>query len=214
MFAPLPRDRHVRRWAQLFAGLVLFGVGLALMFLADLGLPPWDVLHEGLSDKSGIAVGTVISLVGAVMVIVMIVLREPLGVGTLLNVVVIGLVVNVMLDIFDEPSTMWIRVVCLVAGPLVVGIAGGLYLGVEMGAGPRDGTMTALGRRGVRISLARFAIEAVAFVAGVLLGGTVGFGTVWFLVAIGPSTEWSMKRLTLTASPLPNGESVGPDPIG
>jgi uncharacterized membrane protein YczE len=128
-------------------------------------------------------------------------LREPLGIGTLLNVLIIGVTVDVVLALFDDPSAMWIRVLCLIAGPIVVGIAGGLYLGVDMGAGPRDGTMTALGRRGVRISVARFGVEAVAFVVGILLGGTVGAGTIWFLLAIGPATEFWLNRLKVSASP-------------
>ncbi|MCP3936491.1 MAG: hypothetical protein GY708_14080 [Actinomycetia bacterium] len=197
MFAPLPVDRHLRRWIQLVAGLVAFGVGLALVFLADLGLPPWDVLHEGISERLGLPVGSVISLVGAVMVLFMIVLREPLGVGTLLNVLIIGAVVDLVMWAVDDPTSMPVRIGFLIAGPLMVGLAGGLYLGVDMGAGPRDGTMTALGRRGVRIAWARFAIEASAFLGGLALGGTAGFGTVWFLVAIGPATEWSVNRFVL-----------------
>lgn len=200
MFAPIPKDRLLRRWAQLMSGLVAFGVGLALMFVADLGLPPWDVLHEGIAERVGLPVGTVISLVGAAMVLLMIALREPLGVGTLLNVLVIGPVVDLAMLILGEPTSTTVRIACLVAGPLVVGIAGGLYLGADMGAGPRDGTMTALGRRGVRIAYARFGIEAAAFFGGLALGGTAGAGTVWFLVAIGHATEWSVNRFAIVGA--------------
>ncbi|MCB0991100.1 MAG: hypothetical protein R2770_08470 [Acidimicrobiales bacterium] len=200
MFAPIPTDRLVRRWAQLVAGLVAFGVGLALMFVADLGLPPWDVLHEGIAERVGLPVGTIISLVGALMVLVMIALREPLGLGTLLNVLVIGPVVDLTMWLLGDPTSMALRVGYLVAGPLVVGLAGGLYLGADMGAGPRDGTMTALGRRGLRIAYARFAVEAAAFFGGLALGGTAGAGTVWFLVAIGHATEWSVNRFVIVGA--------------
>ncbi|MCP5026542.1 MAG: hypothetical protein GY929_09685 [Actinomycetia bacterium] len=182
--------------AQLVIGLVAFGVGLAMMIGADLGLAPWDIFHQGLSDVTGAPIGTMIIAVGAVLVLALVALREPLGVGTLLNVVVIGLVVDLTLWALDDPVSLWARIPLLVLGPVITALGTGLYIGVWMGTGPRDGIMTAMARRGIPLWLGRTGLEAIVFVAGLLLGGTLGVGTVWFLVAIGPMSERALRALS------------------
>lgn len=134
---------------------------------------------------------------GALLLVVMVALDEPIGVGTLANVVVIGLALDATLYLLDEPTgTAW-RVALTLIGPVVVAIGSGYYIGVGLGPGPRDGLMTALDRRGVAIWTARTAIEVSALAAGVALGGTAGWGTVWFLVAIGPAVHFFLPRLML-----------------
>ncbi len=200
----LPLATQLRRTPRLLLGLVLFGVGLAMIVRGDYGLPPWDVFHQGLSFRTPLTIGTAVIVVGAVLLIAMIFFREPIGLGTVANVFVIGLALDALLYVFDDPSNTAIRVVLTLTGPLVVAVATGLYLGVHLGPGPRDGIMTALAKRGITLWKARFGIEAAAFIAGIIMGGTVGWGTVWFLVAIGPAVQWSIGALSLPQSP---GES-------
>ena len=200
----LPPATQLRRTPRLLLGLVLFGVGLAMIVRGDYGLPPWDVFHQGLSFRTPLTIGTAVIVVGAVLLIAMIFFREPIGLGTVANVFVIGLALDALLYVFDEPSNTAIRVVLTLTGPLVVAVATGLYLGVHLGPGPRDGIMTALAKRGITLWKARFGIEAAAFIAGIIMRGTVGWGTVWFLVAIGPAVQWSIGALSL---PQSHGES-------
>ena len=197
----LPLSSQVRRVPRLMLGLVLFGVGIAMVVLGDLGLPSWDVFHQGLAERTPLSIGTAVIVVGAVLLIVLLALREPIGVGTILNVIVIGLVMDGMLALIDPPGHLAARVAYTVGGPLVVALASGFYLGVRLGPGPRDGLMTALARRGVTVWKARLAVEAVVLVAGFLLGGTVGWGTVWFLVVIGPAVQISLRLLSVPWHP-------------
>ncbi|MBS1265253.1 MAG: hypothetical protein MAG471_01094 [Acidimicrobiaceae bacterium] len=178
-------------------GLSLFGVGLGMTVLADYGLPGWDVFHQGLAEQTPLTIGTAVVLVGALLLLAMLVLREPIGVGTIANVIVVGLVLDAVLWIFDEPASTAARVILALTGPVVVAVGSGFYIGVHLGPGPRDGIMTALGRRGITIWKARFGIEAAALVSGILLGGTVGWGTVWFLVVIGPAVHFFLSHLSL-----------------
>lgn len=187
---------------RLLVGLWVFGVGIALILMGDFGLPPWDVLHQGLEERTSLSIGTAIIVVGAVLVLAMLALREPIGIGTVANVVVIGIAVDTTLRMFDDPTSTATRIAFTVCGPAVIAIGSGLYIGVHLGPGPRDGMMTALGRRGVTIWKARLGVEAGAMVVGVILGGTVGFGTVWFLISIGPLVQIALDRLSLpTAEP-------------
>ena len=199
----LPFDGRWARLPRLIVGLVLFGVGLAMVVLGDFGLPGWDVFHQGLAGQTPITIGLAVIVTGAAVLVIVLLLREPIGVGTIANVIVIGLALDATLLVFDEPSNTVARVVLTLTGPIVVAIGSGFYLGVRLGPGPRDGLMTALARRGITIWKARFGIEAAALIAGFLLGGTVGWGTVWFLVAIGPSVQFFLRYLSL---PLEVGE--------
>lgn len=190
---------------RLLLGLVLFGFGLGMVVLGGYGLPGWDVFHQGLAERTPLTIGTAVIVVGVVLLIVMLVLHEPIGVGTLANVVVIGLVLDATLWLIDAPVNTAARVLLTLTGPIVVAIGSGYYIGVRLGPGPRDGLMTALDRRGVTLWKARFGIEAVALSSGVLLGGTAGWGTVWFLVSIGPAVQFFLRYLSV---PLEPGERV------
>ena len=188
---------QLRRIPRLLVGLWIFGVGIAMILMGDFGLPPWDVLHQGIEEQSPLSIGTAIIVVGACLVAVMALLREPIGIGTVANVLVIGVAVDATLWMFDDPTSTIGRAAATLAGPAVIAVGSGLYLGVRLGSGPRDGMMAALGRRGVIIWKARLAVEAAALAAGLLLGGSVGWGTIWFLVSIGPLVQLSLARLSL-----------------
>ncbi len=191
------RDELRRRLPRLLFGLVLCGLGIASMVAADLGLGPWDVLHQGLSRLSGIPIGTVGILVGLVVLGLWLPLRERPGVGTVLNVLVIGIVIDLTLLVLHTPGSLWLRTLMMLAGPLLFAIGSGFYIGAGLGPGPRDGVMTGLARRGVPVGVARAAIEVSVLLAGWLLGGTVGAGTLVFAFGIGPLVHLFLPRLSL-----------------
>src|ERR1700747_1687865 len=174
------------RLAQLYCGLVLYGVSASLLVLAGLGLDPWDVFHQGVSRTFGLAVGTWAIIVGGVVLLLWIPLRQRPGIGTVSNVVLVGLTMNVVLGHVDPPHAMAARIACLVCGVFLNGVATGAYIGAGLGPGPRDGLMTGLAARGYSIRVVRTAIELAVLVTGWRLGGTVGVGTVLYAVSIGP----------------------------
>lgn len=200
---PLPRTYVLRRFAQLLPGLALFGVGIALMVRADLGLSPWQVFHEGVSELTNLAIGTILIITGGVVLLAWIPLRERFGLGTILNVAIIGNVVNVTLLTLPEPlGSIPVRWIAMLGGIVLIGMGSGLYIGAGMGPGPRDGLMTGLARRGLHIGTVRAGLEISVLAAGWALGGTVGFGTVAFAVFIGPLVAFFLPRLTVsTADP-------------
>ncbi len=175
----------------------MFGFGLGLVVIGDHGLPGWDVFHQGLAERTPLSIGTAVIAVGAALLLVMAWVREPIGIGTVANVVVVGVALDATLWLLDESSSQAVRVAYTLVGPVVVAIGSGLYLGVRLSSGPRDGIMTAMAARGVTLWKARFGIEAVALAAGAALGGTVGWGTIWFLVVIGPTVQLFLRRLGL-----------------
>jgi uncharacterized membrane protein YczE len=195
----LPTAADVRRGLpRLILGLVAFGVGLALMVGARLGLGPWEVLNQGLSRHIGIPIGTTGIFVGMLVLLAWVPLRQRLGIGTVTNVVLIGVTIDLMLAVLPEPDAIVARVAFLVIGVTLTGLGSGLYLGVGLGAGPRDGLMTGIaGRTGHSIRLVRTAMELSALGAGWALGGDVGVGTVLFAVAIGPLVQLFLGPLTL-----------------
>jgi len=185
MMAGDPMHRPVRRLAQLYAGLVLYGASMALQIRAGLGLDPWDVFHQGISDRTGLSFGTVVIVTGALVLLAWIPLRQRPGVGTVSNVFVIGIAVDAALAVLPD------------AGSVPVGAAM-LIAGVGLGPGPRDGLMTGLVRRtGRSIRLVRTSIEVLVLVAGAALGGTVGIGTVVYAVSIGPLVHALLPRMTV-----------------
>lgn len=198
-----PRVELRRRVPRLIAGLVACGTGLALMVLGDLGLGPWEVLHQGLSRRSGIPIGTMGILVGVVVLLGWLPLRQRPGVGTVCNVVLIGVTIDVVLAVAPEPDGLLSRWACLLVGVLLVGVGSGLYIGAGLGPGPRDGLMTGLAARGHSLRLVRTGIELSALVAGWALGGTVGVGTVLFAFAIGPLVQLFLGRLTIPTLTAP-----------
>lgn len=194
----LPWPETFRRLPRVVLGLVIFGVGIAMMVLADLGLGPWDVFHQGLADLTGIGIGTVIVGVGFLVLALFIPLRERMGVGTVLNTVLIGVTVDVVLAVLSAPESMLARALLMGFGPVLVALGSGLYIGGGLGPGPRDGVMTAMIDRGVKTWHARTAIEVTVLIAGVALGGTVGVGTIWFAVGIGPMVGWFLPRAEMS----------------
>jgi uncharacterized membrane protein YczE len=174
------------RLAQLYSGLLLYGVSSSLLVLAGLGLDPWDVFHQGLSRTFGLAIGTWAILVGVAVLLLWIPLRQVPGIGTLSNVVLVGATMDVVLGHVDAPHAMSVRVACLVGGVFLNGVATGAYIGAGLGPGPRDGLMTGLAARGHSIRVVRTGIEVTVLASGWLLGGTVGVGTVLYALSIGP----------------------------
>jgi len=195
-----PVDELWRRVPRLLGGLVLFGVGIAMMVRADLGLAPWDVLHQGVSNRTDVSIGIVTILTGVVVLLLWIPIRERWGLGTVLNVLVIGVVVDATLAVVDAPGAMWQRVSFLVVGIYLFGPGSGLYIGAGLGPGPRDGLMTGLARRGRSVRVVRTGIELTALAVGAALGGSVGIGTIAFALTVGPNVHWHLEKMTLPAA--------------
>lgn len=193
-----PRRRLPRRLVQLFVGLALYGVSLAMLLRAGLGLAPWDVLHQGLAEQLGTTIGQMVIAMSFVVLLLWIPLRERPGFGTIANAVLVGVFVDLtLLWLGDAESMVW-RVTLLVVGVGLNGLATALYIGASFGSGPRDGLMTGLVRRtGRSVRFVRTVIEVTVLVVGVLLGGTVGVGTVLYAVAIGPIAHALLPLLTV-----------------
>jgi uncharacterized membrane protein YczE len=204
----VPADRLPERLVRCVVGLALFGVGIALIVRGDLGLAPWDVLHQGIAERLGIGIGSVIVVTGALILLLWIPLRERPGIGTVLNAVEIGLVVSVVLPLLPEPDHVAVRAAATASGIIVIATGSGLYIGAGLGPGPRDGIMTGLARRGLSVRTARTLIEVTVVAAGIALGGAAGIGTVAFALAIGPLVHVLLPRLTL-AQQEPAGVSTG-----
>ncbi|MEU7283589.1 hypothetical protein AB0A69_33195 [Streptomyces sp. NPDC045431] len=186
--------RLPRRLVQLYVGLVLYGVSSALLVRAGLGLEPWNVLHEGLAERSGLSIGVVSMLVGVVVLLLWVPLRQKPGLGTVSNVLVFGVAIDASLAVLPAAHGLVAQVPMMVAGILLNGVATGLYIAARLGPGPRDGLMTGLHRRtGRSIRLVRTAIEAGVVLAGFLLGGSVGVGTVAYALAIGPLAQLFLR---------------------
>ncbi len=197
---PIPRPAELwPRLARLMVGLVLFGFGLALMVIAELGLSPWDVFHQGISERTGIPIGTVVIITGLLLLVTWIPLREKIGIGTIANAIVIGVTLDLALLVLPESlDLLAARWLAMLTGVLIVAIGSGLYIGAGLGPGPRDGLMTGLGRiTGYPIGLVRAVLEIGVLIVGWLLGGTVGAGTLVFAFGIGPMVQFFLSRLEL-----------------
>ncbi|MEU4394770.1 hypothetical protein [Kribbella sp. NPDC023855] len=176
-----------RRLVQLYVGLTLYGASMGLMIQGNLGLDPWDVLHYGITQHIDVSFGTVVIAMSFLVLLAWIPLRQWPGLGTISNAIVIGLVTDLTLSTVDRPDALWLRIVFMTAGVVVNALAGALYIGAQFGPGPRDGMMTGLVRRtGKSVRLVRTSIEVTVLAVGWLLGGVVGFGTVFYALAIGP----------------------------
>jgi uncharacterized membrane protein YczE len=195
-------NHFARRFVQLQVGLVLYGVSMALMIESSLGLDPWDVFHQGVSEVTGLRFGWVVIGVGALVLLLWIPLRQKPGVGTVSNVIVIGLAVDLALAALPAPDPLLLRMVFLVAGIVGNGIATGLYIGARLGPGPRDGLTTGFValKPGRSIRLVRTVIEVAVLAVGWLLGGTVGVGTVLYAVSIGPLAHVFIPLFAVPAS--------------
>ncbi|MEU8543578.1 hypothetical protein AB0C52_26915 [Streptomyces sp. NPDC048717] len=194
------RGRHLtRRLVQLYAGLALYGVSAALLVRGGLGLEPWGVLHQGLARLTGLSIGVVSIIVGAVVLLLWIPMRQRPGLGTVSNVFVIGLAMDAALALVPEPGGLPVRIALMPLGIVLNGAATGLYIAARFGPGPRDGLMTGLHRRtGRSIRLVRTAIEVAVVAAGFLLGGSVGVGTVLYALAIGPLAQLFLRAFAVT----------------
>ena len=182
---------------QLYTGLVLYGLSDSLLVVSRLGLDPWDVLQQGLARRSPIPIGTWSILVGIGVLGLWVPLRQRPGLGTLSNVVVIGSVMDVTLAVLPPPHAIGVRVLAMAAGIVLNGVATGCYIGAGLGPGPRDGLMVGLAARGHSLRVVRTGIEATVVLAGWLLGGTVGVGTVAYAASIGPLAHAFIPLLTL-----------------
>lgn len=207
--------RLPRRIAQLLVGLVLYGIGLGLMVRGAIGVSPWDVLTQGLVNHFGLSFGLWTNIVGVVVLLLWIPLRQLPGIGTVLNVLMIGPSAQLVLWLLPEQESLWIRIPLFVAGLLAVALASGLYIGADLGPGPRDGLMTGLHRRtGLRIWIVRTGIEVTVLAIGWVLGGNVGIGTLAFALLIGPmvgvTLGWFTVRQVHPAAPSLLRRSVRP----
>lgn len=184
------------RLLRLYAGLAGFGLSLALMVQARLGLGPWDVLHQGLARRTGLDLGSVVIAVGALVFLMWLPLRQRPGIGTLSNVVLVGLVVDVALALLPAPRPLVWRIMLLAVGIGLNAASTGLYIGAGLGPGPRDGLMTGLARGRRSIRTVRLTIELCVLGAGIILGGDVGLGTLAYALAIGPLVQVSLRRFS------------------
>lgn len=187
----------IPRLPQLVAGLALFGLGSGLMVQSQLGNPPWDVFHEGVSLHTPLTIGLAGIVTSFVVLLLWIPLRERPGVGTLANAVLIGLFIDLTILVVDRPGSLWVRWSLLGVGVLLVAVGSGLYIGVRLGTGPRDGLMTGISRRGPSLRAARTGVEATVLIVGWLLGGTIGVGTLVFALGIGPLVQLFLPRFDL-----------------
>lgn len=202
--AQLRAGRLGRRLPQLFIGLLLYGVSLALMVRAALGLAPWDVLHSGFIRHVPMTLGQAVIGFSFVVLLLWIPLREKPGVGTIANALVVGLAADATLSLIEEPHVWWLRILLLVAGVILNGLATALYIGAQLGRGPRDGLMTGLARRtGMSLRLVRTGLEIAVVVIGLLLGGTLGVGTIIYALAIGPLAQHMLPRCIVDLPPQP-----------
>lgn len=199
---PVTGPLLARRIIQLIVGLTVFGIGIVLMLQSRLGLPPWDVLHQGLAERFGLTVGIWSIIVSVIVLVGWLPLKEPYGVGTLVNAIWIGIVIDVFALVVPQPEAMAWRVIMLVAGIGVIGLATGMYIGASLGPGPRDGLMTGISKYGPSIRLTRTSIEVAVLATGWLLGGTFGIGTVAFALFIGPIVQFFLPRWAPKLTPL------------
>ncbi|GAA1476130.1 membrane protein [Nocardioides aestuarii] len=208
--AQLRAGRLGRRLTQLYAGLVLYGVSLALMVRGELGLAPWDVLHSGFIRHVPITLGQAVVLFSFLVLLLWIPLRETPGLGTISNAVVVGLAADATLALLDAPEAWAWRILLMVCGVVLNGLATAMYIGAQFGRGPRDGLMTGLARRtGGSLRLIRTGLEVGVVVVGLLLGGALGVGTVLYAVAIGPLTQLMLPGWTVPVTPPPARRGTG-----
>jgi len=181
------RIRFGRRFSQLLLGLFLYGIAISAMVQAAVGLDPWDVLAQGITLRTGIPFGLVTNIVGGIVLLLWIPIRQRPGLGTVLNVLLIGPSAQLGLAVIPHPGSLWEQILLFTGGLVLLATATGLYIGAHMGPGPRDGLMTGLhAKTGKPIWMVRTAIELTALAIGWLLGGNVGFGTLAFALLIGP----------------------------
>ncbi|MGJ9372021.1 YczE/YyaS/YitT family protein [Nesterenkonia sp. CF4.4] len=198
------------RSAQLLVGLFLYGFSLAMMIRATLGVSPWDVLGQGSALQTGLPFGVMTNIIGLIVLLLWIPLRQKPGVGTVLNVLLVGPSAEVGLAVLGEPEALWMRILLFTGGLVLLAVATGLYIGAQFGPGPRDGLMTGVHRRfGLPIWLVRTGIEGTVLLLGWLLGGPVGLGTVAVVLLIGPLVHLALPIFLI---PIPEKRPQPPGP--
>nr|SBO98091.1 FIG00761799: membrane protein [Nonomuraea gerenzanensis] len=194
---PLPSSLPARL-VRLYGGLALYGLGIALPLESGLGNSPWNVFHEGAALRTGLSIGTVILAVGALVMLLWIPLKQKPGLGTISNVLLVGPFADAAVFLLPTPELLVFQIFYCVLGVVVIALSTLLYIGAGLGPGPRDGIMTGLVRLGMSVRVSRLSIEVAVLIAGWLLGGTVGLGTVVFALAIGPLTQAFTRWFPLT----------------
>jgi uncharacterized membrane protein YczE len=193
-----PSARELRRrLPPLLVGIVLLGTAISLSVRADLGVSPWDVFHQGLAKTTGLSFGVVVVLIGLVVLVAWIPLRQHAGVGTVINTLTVGFIAQAGLWAIPEQHKLAVRVPMLAVALVTFGIAGGLYIGAGLGPGPRDGLMTAITARGFRLWVVRTTMEVTVLVVGFVMGGSVGVGTVVLAFGLGPLNHLALRRFHL-----------------
>ena len=187
---------HTRRVIQLVIGLFLYGVAISMMVRAGIGVGPWDVLSQGISLRTGLAFGVVTNLVGLLVLLLWIPIRQRPGVGTVLNVLLVGTSAQVGLSVIPPQTELWAQALVFAGGLALLAVATGLYIGAGYGPGPRDGLMTGINKRWrTPIWLVRTVIELTVLAIGWMLGGSVGIGTIAFALLIGPMCNVTIPLL-------------------
>ncbi|MGR8011712.1 membrane protein YczE [Streptomyces hypolithicus] len=204
-----------RRLLQLYVGLALYGVSSAVLVRAGLGLEPWGVLHQGLAEKTGLTIGVVSIIVGAVVLLLWIPIRQRPGLGTVSNVIVIGVAMDGTLAVVPDVHGLAGQIPLMLAGVVLNGVATGLYIAARFGPGPRDGLMTGLHRvTGRSIRLVRTAIEVAVVATGFALGGSLGVGTLVYALAIGPLAQFFLRVFAVPAPATGSTPGAGGTPEG
>ena len=198
----------IHRLLQLFIGLILYGLSIALIVRADLGLDPWDVLNQGVFERFagpvGISFGLVVNLIGLAVLLLWIPLRQMPGIGTVANVLVIGTIANIGLQWIPADLPLLVRGGLLISGIVLTGVASGAYIGAGLGPGPRDGLMTGIVRiTGWPVKWVRTAIEIAVVAVGWMLGGSIGLGTILYAVSIGPLVHVFLPMFTISKPDTP-----------
>ncbi|MFD5899345.1 YitT family protein [Streptomyces sp. NPDC060366] len=193
--------RLPRRLIQLYVGLTLYGVSSALLVRGGLGLEPWGVLHQGLSELTGLTMGVVSIVVGAVVLLLWIPIRQRPGLGTVSNVFVVGVAMDGALAVIPDGRVLAVQIPLLIGGIVFNGVATGLYIAARFGPGPRDGLMTGLHLlTGRSVRLVRTGIEVAVVATGFVLGGSVGIGTIAYALAIGPLAQLFLRVFVVPAT--------------
>ena len=181
--------RKPRQVFQVIFGTSLIGVGISLNYLANLGLGPWGVFHDGLSKTIGITYGRTIIVTGVAVMLLWIPLKQKPGLGTLIDIFLVGMVADTIILYFEFSENIFLSLILILLGIISIGTGTAIYVGADLGVGPRDGIMVGLETLGIKIGTARNLIELIAFLTGWLLGGLVGYVTILFVIGIGPVVQ-------------------------
>ncbi len=191
------KDRPIERLTRCVFGLTLFGTGIGMQKAGNLGLPPWDVFHDGVSRIINVPFGRTIVITSVFVMLLWIPLRQAPGLATILNAIEVGVTADIFLSIVPQADAMPLRVFLMLGGIVVTGIGSGFYIGAGLGPGPRDGLMVGLAKRGIHIGKARTGVEIAVLIIGMLLGGSIGIGTLAFAVLIGPIVAKTLPLLQI-----------------